>query len=153
MPDNPPAGTQRVTARLAYTDPRAALAFLEHAFGFAERPEARIERGDGSIIITEVQIGDAYVMIGAAGGHGLESPAVSGKPSAALIVYVDAVDAHFATARAHGAAIVSEPTDQYWGDRRYEARDEEGHLWSFHEHVRDVSPEEIAAVEAEFRKT
>ena len=64
--------------------------------------------------------------------------------------YVDDIDAHFARAQAAGTKIISPPADQFWGDRRYEAEDPEGHLWSFHEHLRDVSKEK--KVEIEFRE-
>jgi uncharacterized glyoxalase superfamily protein PhnB len=32
----------------------------------------------------------------------------------------------------------------FWGDRTYVAKDLEGHRWTFAEHTRDVSPEEMA---------
>jgi hypothetical protein len=34
-------------------------------------------------------------------------------------------------ARAAGAEIVDEPADQAYGERRYHARDPEGHSWYF----------------------
>ena len=145
MADNPPADTPRVVARLAYDDAAAALEFLNHAFDFPERPGARVASSDGTIVITEVDVLDSYIMVGKAGGHGLASPASAGAATQALIVYVDQIDAHFERARDAGAEIVSEPADQFWGDRRYEARDPEGHLWSFHEHTRDVPQYQIDA--------
>lgn len=152
MPDNPPAGIQRITTRIAYEDPIAAVEFIEHAFGFPEIPGQRIERADGSIILTEIKIHDAYLMIGPAGSHNIASPRTTGACTESLMVYVDHIDEHFAVASRNGADIISEPADQYWGDRRYEARDLEGHLWFFHEHTRDVSRAEIEAVEASFRQ-
>jgi uncharacterized glyoxalase superfamily protein PhnB len=58
-----------------------------------------------------------------------------------LMLYVDDVDAHCATARAHGAKIVDEPTvhdygEDYWSDRSYGASDPEGHLWWFSQRLR-----------------
>jgi uncharacterized glyoxalase superfamily protein PhnB len=47
-----------------------------------------------------------------------------------------------ARARAAGAVIISEPADQFYGDRAYRARDPEGHIWSFAQNVRYVSREE-----------
>ncbi|MEP6908956.1 MAG: VOC family protein [Actinomycetota bacterium] len=44
---------------------------------------------------------------------------------------VDDVDAHYERARAAGAEIGMEPTDQPYGDRRYDAEDLEGHDWFF----------------------
>ena len=92
-------------------------------------------------------------MIGLAGSHDIASPATVGNSTESLMVYVEEIDAHFVRAKSTGAQIISETSDQYWGDRRYEAKDHEGHLWFFHEHTRDVSREEIEEIEAGFRQS
>ena len=132
-----------VMPRLAYDDPTAAVAFLERRFGFVEVPGARLEHPEGSVYLTQVAVAGVGVMIGMAGGHGIASPLTAGTTTQALMVYVDDLDGHCARARAAGAEIVSEPADQFWGERCYEAKDLEGHLWSLHQPVRDVPPEEI----------
>jgi uncharacterized glyoxalase superfamily protein PhnB len=58
---------------------------------------------------------------------------------------VDGLDAHCARARAAGAVIMQEPTEQFYGDRTYRAIDIEGHMWTFGQHVRDVSRAEAEA--------
>ncbi len=63
-------------------------------------------------------------------------------------VYVDDVDAHFETARDAGAKIIEEPTDQFYGDRRYVAEDPERQQWSFATRVREVSNEEMAQAQS-----
>ena len=51
-----------------------------------------------------------------------------------LHVYLDGdLEDHRERARAAGAEIVTELAEQPDGDRRYDARDPEGHLWSFAE--------------------
>ncbi len=145
MAQNPPEGGQRIVARLAYEDVASGVTFLERAFGFAERKDERIENPDGSIVLTELDVVDSRIMVGGVGAHGIGSPKRVGSATQALIVYVDDIDRHFQRAKAAGCAVISEPEDQFWGDRRYEVRDVEGHLWSFHEHTRDVSPEEMQA--------
>jgi uncharacterized glyoxalase superfamily protein PhnB len=55
------------------------------------------------------------------------------------------LDAHFARARAAGATIAQEPAEQFYGDRTYRALDVEGHMWTFAQHVRDVSRAEAEA--------
>jgi PhnB protein len=117
--------------RLAYRDEMAALTFLIRAFGLVERREARMEHADGTLAWLE--IGDGVVMIGRAGEqhHGLHSPRELGAPSALLNVYVPNVDAHYHRAEAEGAQIVMPLEDMFWGDRRYEALDLEGHRWHF----------------------
>ena len=41
------------------------------------------------------------------------------------------IDEHCAHARANGAVIVREPSDEFYGDRVYRAIDHEGHRWAF----------------------
>jgi uncharacterized glyoxalase superfamily protein PhnB len=86
-------------------------------------------------------------MVGPAGwSDWAKSPrTLNGTCSANVHVYVDNVNAHCEHARAAGATIVMEPQDQFYGDRAYRARDPEGHVWSFSEHVRDVTPAEMEA--------
>ncbi len=143
MTDNPPNGVPRILARLAYQDVAGAIAFLESAFGFAERVDDRITDDDGGIGLTELNVLDSRIMVGKVGAHGIRSPKELSGATQALIVYVDGIDAHYVRARTNGAEIVSAPADMFWGDRRYEARDIEGHIWNFHEHLRNVSREEM----------
>jgi uncharacterized glyoxalase superfamily protein PhnB len=131
-------GTPSIYPRLAYTDEVAALEFLIRAFGLTERREARMEHPDGTLAWLE--LGDGVVMIGRAGEerHGLHSPLEAGIATAMVNVYVDNIDAHYQMARAAGARIVMELEDMFWGDRRYEALDLEGHRWHFAERLADI---------------
>ncbi|MFI5959158.1 VOC family protein [Cryptosporangium sp. NPDC051539] len=121
--------------RLAYADERAALDFLTRVFGLVERRESRMEHPDG--MLAWLEIGDGVVMIGRSGEqrHGLHSPAELGAPTAMLNVYVPDVDAHYRRAREEGARIVAPLEEMFWGDRRYEALDVEGHRWHFAQRV------------------
>ena len=69
-------------------------------------------------------------MMGSPGGD-FQNPKRLGQVTQSLYVYVDDVDAHCARAREAGAEIIEEPADQPYGDRRYGARDPEGHHWYF----------------------
>jgi len=122
--------------RLAYRDEAAALDFLTRAFGLVERRESRMEHPDG--MLAWLEIGDGVVMIGRAGPehHGLRSPLDGGAPTAMVNVYVHDVDSHYDRAVSEGAQIVMPLQDMFWGDRRYEALDTEGHRWHFAERVR-----------------
>jgi uncharacterized glyoxalase superfamily protein PhnB len=84
----------------------------------------------GVVNHAEVRLGDDVVMLGTPGAD-YRSPKTAGHSTAAVHVYVDDVDAHFEHAKAAGAEIVMEPTNQQYGDRRYDAKDLEGHFWSF----------------------
>lgn len=142
MATNPPKGVPQIYPRLAYRDPTEAVAWLMRAFGLKEREHSRLSTKEGRISLTELELGAGLVMIGTAGAHDLESPAVLGGRTQMVIAYVDDVDAHYARAKEAGARIVIELRDQPWGDRRYEALDVEGHRWYFAEHVRDVPAED-----------
>jgi uncharacterized glyoxalase superfamily protein PhnB len=125
------AWTPSIYPRLAYRDERAALDFLVRVFGFNERREARQEYPDG--MLAWLEVGGGLVMIGRAGPdhHGLRSPVDSGAPTAMIIVHVADVDAHYRRSVAEGARIVTGLGDMFWGERRYEALDLEGHRWHF----------------------
>jgi PhnB protein len=89
-----------------------------------------------------LEIADGVVMIGRAGAehHGLLSPLDAGAPTAMVNVYVHDIDAHYRRAESVGAQIVMPLEDMFWGDRRYEALDLEGHRWHFAERVRPQAP-------------
>jgi uncharacterized glyoxalase superfamily protein PhnB len=127
--------TPSIYPRLAYRDEVAALEFLVRAFGLTERREARMERPDG--MLAWLELGDGVVMIGRSGEqrHGLHSPHDAGVTTAMVNVSVHDIDTHYAIARAEGARIVSELEDMFWGDRRYEALDLDGHRWHFAERL------------------
>ena len=125
------SATPSVYPRLAYRDEIAAIEFLTRAFGFVERREARMEDPEGTLAWLE--LGDGVVMIGRSGPqrHGLTSPLDAGATTMMLMVNVEDVDAHHARAVTEGVDVLSAPQDMFWGDRRYEALDLEGHRWHF----------------------
>jgi len=128
---------------VVYRDQRAAIAWLEKAFGF-ELSEV-LEDGDGKILHAEMTFGEGIIMIGSEWFEWARSPAnVDGKNTQRVHVHLDTdVDAHCARARAAGAVIVGEPQDQFYGERTYGVRDPEGHHWSFSQTQREVSWDEM----------
>jgi uncharacterized glyoxalase superfamily protein PhnB len=130
-----------IVPQLPYQDIRAALAFLERAFGFREIETARIVSAHGMIAWTMVEFRDGVIGVGEQGGHGAVSPRSGGVESQYVSVYVDDVDAHYQRAVAAGARIATGLRDYFWGDeghRTYEALDPEGHRWRFHQPIRTV---------------
>ncbi|HKV55161.1 MAG TPA: VOC family protein, partial [Candidatus Binataceae bacterium] len=85
-----------------------------------------------------------YIMVAGEWADFVASPgSVGGKNTQSIHVHLDeSVDGHCARARAAGAVILSEPEDQFYGDRTYRARDPEGHVWSFAQTLRYVSRED-----------
>ena len=137
MAQNPPQGVPQIYPRLAYQNPTEAVAWLSGAFGLREREEARIVAEDGSIQLTEMELGDGLVMVCHEGVHALSSPIALGGRSQMVMAYVENVDEHFERAKSAGARIAMDLEDQPWGDRRYEALDLEDHRWYFATHVRE----------------
>src|SRR5262249_47775439 len=120
-----------IIPQLPYEDIRAALSFLERAFGFREIPTSRMEGADGVIHHAIVEFGDGVIGIGTQGAHGAISPRSGGGESQYISVAVADVLAHYQRALAAGARIAKEPRDHGTGARAYEAFDPEGHRWRF----------------------
>jgi uncharacterized glyoxalase superfamily protein PhnB len=110
---------------LRYRDAPRAIEFLVEAFGF-ERLQVH-ENPDGTIAHAELAYGDSAVMLGSDREDSYGSHVGQGW----MYVVVEDADAHHARAKAAGAEIVRELTDQDYGSRDYSARDFEGNLWSF----------------------
>jgi uncharacterized glyoxalase superfamily protein PhnB len=123
---------------LIYPDVRAAVGWLETAFGFAER--VRIGEDHRS----QLSFGDGAIIIGDARDE--RQPPRPGQVTHSVLVRVDDVRAHHEHARAHGARIVSEPTDFPYGERQYTAEDPAGHRWTFSETLADAAPEEWGGI-------
>jgi uncharacterized glyoxalase superfamily protein PhnB len=135
-----------------YRDPRAALAWLEKAFGF--ETTLLITDEAGNVAHSEMSFGNGYIMVGAewSGNIAWEDPTmrnVKAPVSAGGVntqnVHVqlqEDIDAYCERARAAGARIVAEPETQFYGDRTFRAQDPEGHVWSFSQTVKTVAPQE-----------
>lgn len=124
--------------RLAYEDERAALDYLVRVFELEEIREARTDLGDH--LLAWLRVGDGVVMIGRADApiHRIHSPRALGNTTVQIMVYVHDIDAHYAHAVAEGADITMPIEDAFYGERRYEATDLEGHRWHFGERFADI---------------
>ena len=124
-----------MTPVLFYPDVRAAVEWLEAAFGFGQRVRigdghrAQLRVGeDGSIVVADVRR-DQVAPTG-------------GVVSQLLKVRVPDVDAAFARARAAGARVLEEPHTYEYGERSCVVEDPAGHRWELTQTVRDVEPAE-----------
>jgi uncharacterized glyoxalase superfamily protein PhnB len=113
---------------LQYRDARAAIDWLERAFGF-ERVNV-YDAPDGTVSHAELRHGDGMVMLSSQ-THGDDGGYGDHTGQAWAYVVVDDADAHHERAKGAGAEIVRELEDQDYGSRDYSARDPEGNLWSF----------------------
>ncbi len=136
---------ETITPYLLYEDGAAAMDFLTSAFGFRE--VLRSHSPEGRVWHAELAYGDSNVFLGEPGGE-YRNPKRLGAVTVGIHVYVDDVDTHYERAKAAGADITEEPADQEYGDRRYTAKDPEGHEWFFATRVREVAAEEWGATAA-----
>jgi uncharacterized glyoxalase superfamily protein PhnB len=127
-----------------YRDPKAAVAWLERAFGF--ETVIAIE-GEPAASHYELTFGgEGRIMVGGEWKDRVRSPASTGGVNTQHVhVRVDDVDAHCTRARTAGAVIVADLKDEFYGDRTYRAADPEGHEWTFFQHIREVSRGEAEA--------
>ncbi len=131
---------------LFYRDARAALDFMERAFGFETR--LLVDDGQGGVIHAETTYRNQVVMVsGPPNGPKYASPLdLGGKGTASICVQVsEGLDALCERARAAGAVIDREPADQPYGDRVFTCLDPEGHSWAFGQTIRLMSAGEQAA--------
>jgi uncharacterized glyoxalase superfamily protein PhnB len=116
-----------ITPILRYDDAHAALDFLERSFGF-ERLAVH-EHDDGKVGHAELRCGEAVVGLSSTGaGKAIYDQCAH---AAGVYVVVDDVDPLYERAKAAGAEIIMEPTDQDYGSRDFSVRDPEGNLWAF----------------------
>lgn len=102
---------------LSYPDVGQAIDWLCQAFGFALRlrigdHRAQLAIGDGAIVISKEENS-------------------SSKNVSSVMVRVDDAHRHSVTATAHGAHLISPPTEYPYGERQYTVEDIAGHRWTF----------------------
>ena len=130
-----------ITPHLAITDVAGALDFYAKAFDAEER--LRLSLPDGTIAHAEMYVNGGLVTLGAAiPDYGLAAPDPDQPVHVAITVFGPDVDAAYQQVLAAGATSMSEPTDQFHGDRTATVRCPYGHKWILATHLRDVPPEE-----------
>lgn len=128
-----------ISPLLFYRDPKAALDFLERAFGFETR--LMVETPDGGIVHSESAFDGCVVMVVGPPSHDAASPLdLGGRITGHVHVQLqDGIDALCERARAAGATIEREPEDQPYGDRVFTCTDPEGQSWSFGQEVQAMA--------------
>ena len=137
-------GMRTITPHLVVEGAADAIEFYKKAFGAQEI--MRVPGPDGKLGHAMLRLGDSMLMLAD------EFPqwesygplALKGSP-VTLHLSVPDVDQAFARALEAGATVRMPLDDMFWGDRYGIIEDPFGHRWSLATHVRDVSPEEMAA--------
>lgn len=130
---------------VVYQDNRAALEWLAKAFGF--EVSLIVDDETGTIGHAEMRFGNGIVTVAHQWSDIARSPkSVGGVNTQQIHVQLPHdIDAHCERARKAGAVIVAEPQDQFYGDRTYRCLDPEGHLWTFAQHVKTFTFDEMSA--------
>ncbi|MET1413175.1 VOC family protein [Roseibium sp. HPY-6] len=121
-----------------YQDPDTALTWLEAAFGLTRLIDVR--DNTGGLVHAEMRFGNCSIIVDGEWPGFVSSPqSLEGMTTQIVYVQIESgLDEHCARALEHGADIISNPEDQYYGDRIYRAKDLEGHIWTFSQAVRRV---------------
>jgi uncharacterized glyoxalase superfamily protein PhnB len=131
-----PAGVPWLTPYLPVRDARASTAFFAAAFGFEVRDSVE---DDGVVMHVEMTYQEQLILMFApegAFGSAAKTPKSAGAIAPqSFYVYVDDVDAVYARALLAGAKSLSEPQDQFWGDRFAQVEDLDGYRWALARHL------------------
>jgi uncharacterized glyoxalase superfamily protein PhnB len=129
-----PDGYHTVTPCLIVEGASLLIEFLKEAFD-----------AQGTIMHTEVRIGDSVVMLSDAMGEWKPMPT-------SIYLYVNDADATYQRALQAGATSVMEPANLFYGDRHGSVKDPAGNYWSIATHIEDVPREELAKRAEDFMK-
>lgn len=126
-----PAGVPWLTPYMTVRDARSSTAFFEAAFGFAVRDSVH---DDGAVMHVEMTYQDQLIVMfapeGAFGSTAKTPKSAETVAPQSFYLYVDDVDAVYTRALAAGAKSLSEPQDQFWGDRFAQIEDLDGYRWA-----------------------
>lgn len=135
-----PDGYHSLTPYMGIDKAGEAIDFYKKAFGATQ--VMRLDMPDGRVGHAELRIGDSSLMLGTPCDQmALRNP--DEHTSIGLHLYVEDVDAQFQRAVDAGATAVSEPKDQFYGDRSASVKDPFGHLWFLATHKEDLTEEQI----------
>src|SRR5579875_3181708 len=115
----------KLYSSLRYTDAKAALRWLQDAFGF--EPVAVYEDDRGGVAHAQMRWGSDLIMLGSAREDHYGDRVGQGWVYASC----EDPDALFARATAAGAEVTMGLTDQEYGSRDFAVRDPEGNRWNF----------------------
>lgn len=140
VPDNYP----RLTPYLAVKGAAEAIEFYCGVLGFTRHGDV-MTAPDGRVGHAELKLGDSLLMLSDEWPEAASlSPDTIGGTPVLLSVYVPDVDATYRRAVEAGATSVSEPADQFYGDRSARFTDPWGHRWNVSSHIEDVDADEMA---------
>jgi len=139
-----PDGYSTVTPYLTLNNPEATMEFLKKAFGAQETYAMRDDKGQ--VQHAEMKVGTSMLMLGRAHDQYTARPGN-------FYMYVEDCDAMYQKALAAGGKSLSEPANQFYGDRHGGVTDAEGNNWWIGTHIEDVSDDQLQRRAREFAQT
>jgi PhnB protein len=137
-----------VSAMLAVSDVKAAVAFYQKAFGFTKR--GVMNGPDGKPIHAELTLRGTTLMLGPENpARGMRSAKTVGASPASLYLYVENVDKTVAKAVGLGATTQGQVMDMFWGDRCGMVVDPDGYGWMVGTHKAEPTSQEMKKKMAE----
>jgi uncharacterized glyoxalase superfamily protein PhnB len=137
-----PVGYHTITPFLIAENAPGLIKFLKKAFH--AQLSYVMETDDGLIRHAELKIGDSVIMLSSA----MEKHK---SITCMLHLYVEDCDQVYEQAIKAGAESITEPSNQFYGDRSAGVKDSWGNQWWIATHVEDVSEEEIKKRASELR--
>ncbi|KAA0944462.1 MULTISPECIES: VOC family protein [unclassified Pseudomonas] len=136
-----PEGYHSITPYLGIDKAAEAIEFYKKAFGATEI--MRLDMPDGKIGHAELRIGDSAIMLASPCGEMAFGSPGKEHTSVGLHLYVNDVDAQYKQAVAAGGIVISEPKDQFYGDRSGTLKDPFGHVWFLATRKEDLTVEQV----------
>lgn len=137
-------GMHTITPHLVCAGAADAIAFYTRAFGAEEL--MRLPGPGGKLAHASVRIGDSMlILMDEFPDWDATGPTALGGTPVTIHLSVPDVDHAFERAVEASAIARMAPANMFWGDRYGVVEDPFGHRWSMATHIRDVSPEEMAA--------
>ena len=112
-------------------DAKKFIAFVEQVFGGIERKQVRTPDKDGTLIHSEVQIGDSSILIADSKPDWPFTPAF-------IQVYVKDAQTILDRAQKEGAVVVTEVSEFYNGLKLARIKDVWGNIWWLYEPKKDL---------------
>jgi len=128
-----PEGFTSVTPFIMVNDAQKVLDFVKRAFDAEEIHVMRDK--DGRIWNAKIRIDDGMLLLGDTMGQ-------ESAPST-IYLYVADCDCHYERGLGAGGSSISEPTDQFYGDRNAGLKDPCGNVWWVATHKEALTREAI----------
>jgi uncharacterized glyoxalase superfamily protein PhnB len=150
---NDPRRRNTLTPNLVLRDCAKAIEFYKRALGAQE--VMRMPAPDGkSVWHAELRFGDSVIyMSDEMPGMSPPAPSATSRLPVTFWLQSDDCDAAYDKALAAGGTSTMEPADMFWGDRCAGIADPFGYTWSFAEHQKDLTAEEMKRAGEEFARS